>query len=92
MQILTRDNCSECDGCGRVTNAIWMDFYQADDEYAKHHNGNCMEQPELENWFVNKGYYKIPPEEPQCSECEGSGVIEKWIDIKDLSKLINKPS
>ncbi len=87
MEVLTRCKCPECDGYGRVTSAIWMEFYKADDDYSKQHNGSAMEQHEMEDWFASKGYHRIPQEEPACYGCSGNGVIEQWMNVQDVLKL-----
>jgi hypothetical protein len=89
MEILTRNKCSECDGCGVIYHWAWKEFNDEDEAYKKEYGHyRDMEQKDVNEWFYKKGFSKLPPEEPTCSECEGSGIIESWIDIKDLATQI----
>jgi DnaJ-class molecular chaperone len=83
MKILTKDKCTECNGAGVVTNPIWLEFFQVDEQFGKDNNGQMMSPEQCEAWFRERGYGKLPPEEPTCSECEGAGEIEKWMTISD---------
>lgn len=38
------------------------------------------------DWFVNRGYLGLPPEEEACSTCDGNGVIENRISLEEALK------
>lgn len=84
MQILTKSKCQECDGHGVVTSHIWNEFFEIESK-----SNRAWEQEEVEEWFRERGYGKLTPEEPTCIECEGTGEIEKWMDIQKVLELAN---
>jgi len=84
MQILTKSKCQECDGHGVVSSHIWNEFFEIESKSER-----AWEQKEVDEWFRQRGYAKLPPEEPTCHECEGSGEIQKWMDIQKVLELAN---
>jgi hypothetical protein len=84
MQVLTKCKCKECDGAGVVSSHIWNEFFEIEKE-----SKEAWEMEKVEQWFRERGYGKLPPEEPTCCECEGSGEIERWMDIQQVLELAN---
>lgn len=92
MEILTKEKCQECGGSGVVYHHAWQEFNQADDKFKLENNGAMMTQQQCEEWFRQRGYGTLPPEEPQCHECEGSGAVQRWLDAQTLAKIISSNS
>ena len=63
---------------------MWKDFFQAEKL-----SGRTWTQSELEKWFADRGYYKIPNEEINCHECEGAGEFQIWMDIHEVLEKAN---
>lgn len=84
IKILTKQKCKECDGYGVVSSHIWNEFFEIESQ-----SNETWEQEKVEEWFRERGYGQLPPEEPSCSECNGIGEIEKWIDIQEIIELAN---
>lgn len=89
MKILIKQKCSNCNGAGVVWNAIWDDFYKADD-IKKNETGENYTQEECEDWFRERGYWELPPEEPKCSECNGEGEIQQWMPVEEIIEHCKK--
>jgi DnaJ-class molecular chaperone len=86
MKIFTKHKCQECDGEGVVSHPAWQQFFEEDAE-RKRQTGEYATQEQCEEWFRKHGYYKLPPEEPKCIECNGQGEIEKWMPLKEVLAL-----
>lgn len=84
MEILARYKCTDCDGQGVTTSQIWDEFFLEESK-----SNRAWETEEVKDWFAKKGYWKLPPEEPTCHNCEGNGTIESWIDISTVKTLQN---
>lgn len=84
MQILTKEKCKECNGYGVVSSPIWDEFFEIESK-----SDRAWEQEEVDNWFRERGYGTLPPEEPTCCECEGIGEIQRWMDIQKVLELAN---
>lgn len=84
MQILTKEKCKECNGYGVVSGPIWNEFFEIESK-----SDRAWEQEEVDNWFRERGYGTLPPEELTCCECEGTGEIQRWMDIQKVLELAN---
>lgn len=87
MKILTSNKCKECDGTGRVYNDVWRTFNELDDAYKEKH-GQFMSQKDVNAWFRERGYGKLPGEELICYECEGNGIVQEWKSIEEIASMI----
>ena len=92
MEVFVRRKCEYCCN-GLVQNPIWSQFW------LEHSNDKNISNDETDKWFHDHGYMKkskalghevwlYPPEEVPCSECEGKGTIDEWIDANELLKLL----
>lgn len=87
MKILTKDRCKDCDGVGLITNSEWQRLY----EYEKDNPEKVDENWDdfVRGWFLLSGYNTVPSEECQCSECEGTGEIEQWMNVNEVLEKAN---
>ena len=74
-----RSNCRKA-----VSSPIWNEFLEIESK-----SNRAWEQEEVDIWFRERGYGTLPPEEPTCYECEGTGEIQKWMDIQKVLELAN---
>lgn len=84
IEVLVKQKCDNCDGQGLITNSLWQEFYAHDEAFSKENNGTMLTPEQCDEWFRAKGYYTLPPEELPCSDCEGMGTIESWMDVKTV--------
>jgi RecJ-like exonuclease len=84
MEVLTRSKCNVCGGLGVVTSHIWNEFFEIESK-----SDRAWEQEEVDEWFRRRGYGTLPSEEPTCFECEGTGEIEKWMDVHEILEKAN---
>lgn len=88
-KIQIQDTCGICDGCGVVQHHAWEEFNKLDDKH-RAETGSFMTQEECEQWFYQAGYSTLPPEEPHCGECEGTGLTYRMVELSELAELISE--
>lgn len=89
MKIEVKEECQECGGTGLLRNP----FYQDLDVFIKSYRDEKGERPTVEEedeWLRQQGYEEWPKEEFRCHVCDGAGEISRWIDIKELAKIIKE--
>jgi len=83
------ETCEDCNGKGYYYNPEWTEANKHFDELRKTFRGNSQD-PML--WNAWEAYLKEkwpcgePPEELQCCECEGTGKIERWVDLRQVMR------
>ena len=89
MEIQVRYNCPECNGTGVVQNPDWAEFYEQP-------NAKQMSEAETEAWFIERGLMVeskpylghtvclFPEEEIPCGECDGTGMIQRWMPVEEV--------
>lgn len=88
MEIFVRESCSVCGGGGIVTHPLWEAYHEDDKAFVKL-NGRHMDCGEAAIWFEDKGRdMSKTPEEINCRECNGEGVITRWVSLDKLLPLI----
>jgi hypothetical protein len=82
--------CPRCEGRKVIQEPIWKDYW--DFAYAfKSQNGRLPSRDEDRGWWTDAGYFDwetvgqggIPPEECECTDCEGTGVKIEKVDLMD---------
>lgn len=61
--------CETCGGSGVVMHPAWVEFYQYEDSVSNY----PLPEKDVKEWFLKKGYDRLPKEEPICNNCDGSG-------------------
>ncbi len=78
--------CPACKGEGYVWNEKWQALNEANNAWMQEQTGGryCdeahadWERRVKETW----PYSDPPPEDEPCGECEGTGKVEEWIDLR----------
>ena len=90
MKIEVKVECQECGGTGVVSNPFYIELENFVEEHRKKNNGERPTVDEENAWLRSKGRMSWPNEEFICDVCNGAGEIQKWIDIKELAKIIKE--
>ena len=88
--------CAECKGVGVIPNPIWVEFNREVKE-------GRTSADQMEPWFISKGaaekqtsmgstYWRLPPYEIPCGECEGSGVTCAEITLREIASFVRTSS
>ena len=86
------EKCEECEGAGVTRNPQWIEFgvwllSKGYDDSVKEMDNLLLE------YFKVEDRRDIPPKEVFCPECEGTGEIEKRVELKkaitELRKALN---
>jgi hypothetical protein len=84
--VLKRDICPECKGKKWFTHPDWIafgDWYESQDPKPN--------REQETTWWQEHGWWnEQPPEEYQCSTCEGKGEIEQEFNLKDAIAIIEE--
>ena len=79
--------CAECKGVGVIPNPVWVEFNRE------------VKEGRTSAWFISKGaaekqtsmgstYWRLPPDEIPCGECEGSGVTCAKITLREIASFV----
>ena len=82
--VLKREVCPECQGRKWLSHPAWLEFgewYESQEPAPNEAQGKI--------WWQEHGWWgELPPEEYQCSTCEGKGMVEQEVDLMQaLDKL-----
>jgi len=84
--ITTTDECPGCNGTGLTKNWNWKQYWNE--------NPKGLSGEEFDAWWRQYvktsiyGFPLIPDEEEYCYECEGTGIVRREIELKDVLKEI----
>ncbi len=82
------EKCQTCDGEGYVRGPGWQAF----DSWYRERTASTGSPPtndEVEDYIVEHGLM-YESEEIECSDCEGSGVIESEVPLEGVSTQFSK--
>ena len=90
MEILTRNLCKTCNGEGVVTHQGWLEIYEIEKQ-ANQQSGKIelFSIEKCNEYFKERGYENVPPQEIKCVDCDGTGKIEEWMPISSFQSLIS---
>jgi len=69
-------SCPECHGTGVVEHPAWRAYWAA-------HPAGLPTAEDDARWFSAQGYGTIPPEEWDCDECDGTGVLRQRVTLTE---------
>ncbi len=81
--VMRKDTCPTCEGHGAVANAPWDQYWEEVSTGLVEDGEDCMRR-----WFSDRGYAMPPPEELDCSDCEGLGVVISATPLQEALRLL----
>lgn len=97
--VICEQPCSQCDGAGILSNPIYHEYKEFEDELKKRTGKDFPElwdhEDEITKWWADNSPHQKPfgePEEYQCYECEGARIVRREVDLLEALKemsLIN---
>jgi hypothetical protein len=86
--VLKRDVCPECKGEKWFTHPDWLAFGQWFETFDQNHKPT----PEQETiWWREHGWWnELPPEEYQCSTCDGKGEVEEEVNLREALTFLDE--
>jgi len=96
--ITKEETCPKCDGHKLVQHWAWVEFWEnhTTEEYRALQDKDGY----MEEWFEERGYMVesapymgqtvslFPPEEVECSECRGTGIIRTEVNFQEVLNLL----
>ena len=75
--------CVSCDGKGIVYDPLWSEFWR---DFKRDQKNIKFLDEIADQWFLARTGKESPPEECECSECDGLGEVTKEIDLEAALK------
>ena len=90
--VIKREKCAECNGAGMIMHPMWAEFFRE--------NPKALSTEDEATWWLKLGYdlerkqashffQGIPPEEIECSTCDGERDLETQVDLLQAIKEVD---
>jgi len=82
------ETCPVCHGEKFVQNEDWRKINEENSAWMKEHTGGIFTDEAYNDWdsrIAERWPYGNPPiEDEPCCECEATGQIERWVDLRQV--------
>jgi hypothetical protein len=78
-RIIQEDTCRRCEGRKMIEHPKWENYYKRLSSYAqKHATVDSLDDFSKDFW---KGWDELPPQEIECPDCGGEGIVKREVFI-----------
>jgi len=90
------ESCEVCDEAGWVQHPAWALYWDQNPNGVLKYRGLRGVEADMQ-WFRDQGYAvycedDLPPEEVECSECNGTGFVSVEYDLRDALRELGVES